>query len=81
MRVHVKLFAGVRQAAGCGELAVEVPDGASIGDVRAALERQVPSAQRLVARAMFASGREYATDQTPVDPTVELACIPPVSGG
>lgn len=81
MKVQVKLFAGVRQAAGCGEVELDVPDGALIADVRTALGNRIPAAQRLVERAMFAAGHEYVTDQTRVDPSVELACIPPVSGG
>ena len=81
MKVQVKLFAGVRQAAGCGDVELELPAGASIADVRIALGNRIPAAQRLVERAMFAAGREYVTDGTIVDASVELACIPPVSGG
>jgi molybdopterin converting factor subunit 1 len=76
MHVRVALFAGLRERAGCAELALELPDGASVGDALArlsALTEGVP--------VVLAVNREYANDADILQAGDEVALIPPVSGG
>jgi molybdopterin converting factor subunit 1 len=76
MRVHVRLFAGLRERAGTAELALELPDGASVGDALArlsALTEGVP--------VVLAVNRQYADDADILQAGDEVALIPPVSGG
>ena len=76
MRVVVKLFAGLRERAGTGERALELPDGARAADVWARLELGDEPAGLL-----YAVNRAYAgTDHALADGD-EVALIPPVSGG
>jgi molybdopterin synthase catalytic subunit len=76
MNVTVRLFAGLRERAGCDEVALELPDGARVADALAQmgdLIRDVP--------VVMAVNREYADDGHSLSPGDELALIPPVSGG
>jgi molybdopterin synthase catalytic subunit len=76
MEVNVRLFAGLRERAGTPQLALELPDGASVGD---ALERL----GHLTAGVpvVMAVNQEYARDEDVLHAGDEVALIPPVSGG
>ena len=52
-----------------------------VADLREALGEQVPQLRPILANLLVAVGTDYATDATPLDPTAEIACFPPVSGG
>ena len=81
MNVRVRLFAGARQAAGCEIVEVELPQGATIGDLRRQLAGEVPQLSGLLRQATFAVDTEYARDSDEIPPGADVACIPPVSGG
>jgi molybdopterin converting factor small subunit len=81
MKATVKVFALVRQLAGQETLAVDLPPGATVADLRRAIAEQHPALTDLVAHALFAVNADYATDATPIPTDADLACIPPVSGG
>ena len=72
----MRLFAGLRERAGAGELELELPDGAVVGDVwpALALDGEPPG-------LLFARNREYAERQAQLEDGDEVAVIPPVSGG
>jgi MoaE-MoaD fusion protein len=76
MNVTVRLFAGLRERAGADEVALELPDGARVGD---ALQRM----DALIAGVpvVMAVNQEYAEPGQSLAPGDELALIPPVSGG
>jgi len=76
MEVTVRLFAMLRERAGAGEIALELPEGARVRD---ALARLGTLAEGLP--LVLAVNREYAPDDQVLDPGDELALIPPVSGG
>jgi MoaE-MoaD fusion protein len=76
MRIRVRLFAGLRERAGAGEVELELHDGASVQD---ALE-QVTWLTDGVAVVM-AVNQEYADSGAVLHGGDELALIPPVSGG
>jgi MoaE-MoaD fusion protein len=76
VRVSVRLFAGLRERAGVGKRALELPEEARIGDVWAALDLgDEPSG------LLYAVNQEYATREQPLAEGDEVALIPPVSGG
>jgi molybdopterin converting factor subunit 1 len=76
MNVTVRLFAGLRERAGADEVALELPEGARVGD---ALERM----DALIAGVpvVMAVNQEYAEREQSLAAGDELALIPPVSGG
>ncbi len=81
MQIRVRLFASFREAVGQGALDWEAPDGATVGDVLAALREAYPALQRGPDRAMYAVNQEYVGPEYGLRAGDELALIPPVSGG
>ena len=78
MEITVRVFASYADAIGSDRVTVSVPDGATVGDVRAALASISTS---LPPHPLIAVNDKYATDDVPVGPTDEVAVIPPVAGG
>jgi molybdopterin synthase catalytic subunit len=80
VRVSVRLFAGLRERAGTDRLDVELPDGAKVGDLLAAMAATPVGALR-PRECVVAVNREYASADEPVNAGDEVALVPPVSGG
>jgi molybdopterin synthase catalytic subunit len=76
VRVTVRLFAALRERAGAGKRELELPPGATAGDVFAALDigAEPPGLS-------YAVNREYAERSVPLHEGDEVALITPVSGG
>lgn len=79
MIVNVKLFAQLRQAAGTGELSLELPSGATAADAARLLQRRHPGLDP--AGAMVAVNAAYAEPDTVLADGDVLALLPPVAGG
>ena len=79
--VTVRLFAGVREAAGVSSVEVELLAPANIAHAVEAASRAVPGVWRLPKTVLLASNGEYASYETPVEDGDEVAVIAPVSGG
>jgi molybdopterin converting factor subunit 1 len=80
MLLTVRLFAGLRELAGAGELPVELPEPASVDDLLAAL-RETPLGALPPRSFIVAVNRAYASAEAAIEPGDEVALIPPVSGG
>jgi molybdopterin synthase catalytic subunit len=76
----VRLFAGLRERAGSDRIELELPEGACVEDLLAALAGTPVGALR-PGQCIVALNREYAPAGTPVGADDEVALIPPVSGG
>jgi molybdopterin converting factor subunit 1 len=81
MNVSVRLFARVRDLAGADRVAVELPDGATVGDLRRALAVVHPAMAAIIGRCAVAVDAEFAEDARSLAPCQEIALLPPVSGG
>jgi len=81
VKVRVRLFAVAKQVAGRESVELDLPEGATIAQLREQLGVQVPPLSGIVAQMMFAIDVQYANDQTRIPPGADVACIPPVSGG
>jgi molybdopterin converting factor small subunit len=81
VKVGVALFARFREAVGRERVEVEVPEGATVGEVWMALARAHPVLSRYRPHTLFAIGNEYVDPARPVGAGEEVACFPPVSGG
>ncbi|MCA9055763.1 MAG: MoaD/ThiS family protein [Planctomycetaceae bacterium] len=77
----VHLFAGARDAAGAATLEVELPEGATVADLRRALQAAAPGLTRLRHSLWIAVNGDYAADADLLPEGAEIACFPPVSGG
>jgi molybdopterin converting factor subunit 1 len=81
MMVRVLLFAAAREAVGANDVRLRLHRGATFAILREQLRTTYPQAAQVVARANFAAGERYVSDNDSVPSVGEIALIPPVSGG
>lgn len=81
MQLSVRLFARARDLAGADSVTVELPEEASVADLKSALQNQHESLAPIVPHLLVAIGTDYADDSTNLDASAEVSCFPPVSGG
>jgi len=81
MKVKVLLFAQAKQIVGDEWIEVELKDGAKVSELKSTLAILKPDLASLLSRSSIALDQNYATDDDEVNEGVEVAMIPPVSGG
>ncbi|MFA5862329.1 MAG: molybdenum cofactor biosynthesis protein MoaE [Candidatus Thermoplasmatota archaeon] len=81
MRVRVRLFAGIRDVVGAAVLDMEAPEGGTVADVLAQLERAHPRLAAYRAHMLLAVDGESAMATRELSPGSVVALMPPVSGG
>lgn len=81
MRIRLLAFASASDALGTGETELELPDGADVARLRALLEERHPELGPLWGRLAVAVDGEIAGPKTALSDGVEVALLPPVSGG
>ncbi len=80
MHLNILLFGITREMAGHPCVRVELPDQANVAQLRQHLEAAYPQLRQL-ASVVVAVNEEYAQPDRVLQPTDEVALIPPVSGG
>lgn len=81
MVVRVRLFARARDLAGADAVAVTLPGGATVGELRRRLAADRPELAGLLERSALAVNDEFAPDDLTLPRDAEVALLPPVSGG
>lgn len=81
MHVRVLLFAGLRERLRSDSATLELPAGATVRDLLAALADQHPALRELLPPCRVAVDHEFVAADHPIPAGAELAVIPPVSGG
>ncbi|HAF70488.1 MAG: Molybdopterin converting factor, subunit 1 [Acetothermia bacterium 64_32] len=81
MKVKVLLFADLREVAGQGELALELPEGSTVGGMLRAIEGIYPALAGRLPQVKVAVGRRLAGPEAVIRPGEEVALLPPVGGG
>ena len=81
MRVAVKLFGSIREAVGEKELSVELPEGASAGELRRRLAARYRVFDDFGERLAVSVHFEVVPLDTALRDGDEVAFLPPVSGG
>ena len=81
MTITVVAFAQAREALGAGSLRIELPDGSRVADALGALETRHPGLAALRPHLAVALDRELAHGDRALADGMELALLPPVSGG
>lgn len=81
MTIRVLLFAVLAQRVGLRELSLRLPDGATVGDALDALCAEHEAIASMRETIAFAADMEYVDRDFVLRDGVELALIPPVSGG
>ena len=81
MRVNIRLFARLRDLAGAGELARDVPDPATVHTVWRTLVAEIPALGEYERAMSVAVNADYSRMSAAVNEGDEIAFLPPVSGG
>jgi|688.fasta_scaffold253620_2 molybdopterin converting factor small subunit len=79
-QVRIAVFAGMAELAGLRQIELPWQEG-TVAELRRALADAHPAVAPLLARSAVAVGGRYATDDDRVAAGVDVAVIPPVSGG
>jgi len=77
----VRFFAAHRERIGTDRLEVDLPEGASVGDLVERVVGEFPVLAAVLGAARFAVNREYVPFSTGLHDGDEVAIIPPVAGG
>lgn len=81
MTVHVLLFAGPRATLGTHRLTMQMPPSSTVADLRLALAKSYAEFRPLLGHSRFAIDDAFVNDECILYNQVEIAWIPPVSGG
>jgi len=81
VKIRVLAFATASQALGAAECTLELPDGATVGDLRRILAHRSPELARRLPTLALAVDGELASDARTLADLSEVALLPPVSGG
>ena len=77
----VRLFARAKELAGTDKMVFELVAGATVQDLRDRLRHNSPALAPFLERCAIAINCEIAKDTTVLPDKVEVAILPPVSGG
>ena len=81
MILRVRLFARARDLGGADTLSVELPPGATVGDLRLRIADARPALGPLLPRCAIAVNSDFAKDDRTLVADDDVAILPPVSGG
>ena len=81
MRVRVLFFGMLKDLVGKASDTLDLEPGASVADLLAHYETQIPRLRESLPSLALAVNQEYASAQTKLRPNDEVAILPPVSGG
>ncbi len=81
MKIHLLAFASAGDALGTTETELEIPDGSRVADLRERLDRDHPGLIPLWPRMAIALNGRIASADAELKDGVEVALLPPVSGG
>jgi len=81
MRFRVRLFARAKDLTGASSVTLDLPEGATVGQLRRRLAEEQPALAALLERSALAVNDEFAEDDWTLLAEAEIALLPPVSGG
>jgi molybdopterin converting factor subunit 1 len=81
MKLRVLFFSVLRDITGTDELTLEVPAGATMGDLLAQIETRWPKLRDWQNSLLLALDQTYVKRDEPLHDDAEVAIMPPVQGG
>ena len=79
--VEVKLFAMLREAQGADRIALSLPLGATVGELKREIATRYPALAPFLPTTRLAAALRFVTEDHVLERGQELALVPPVSGG
>lgn len=81
MTLRVLYFASLKDRAGVSDETIDVPDATDVAALWSALQDRHPRLRDMTTRPLAACDMAYASWDRRLDGVVEVAFLPPVSGG
>jgi molybdopterin synthase catalytic subunit len=81
LKIHVRLWGGLAEAAGFTEEPIEIADGARAGDVLDLIASRAPRLERYRKATRIAVNAEIADPELGLQDGDEVSLLPPVAGG
>jgi MoaD family protein len=81
VKVCARFFAQLRDLAGAESFAVDLPDGANVGDLLDNIYRRFPALRAHDKAILAGAGVEFVDRKYKLKPGDEIAIMPPVQGG
>ena len=81
MTLRVLYFASLKDRAGASEESIDVQESADVAALWAALQERHPRLREMTSRPLAACDMTYAAWDRPLAGVLEVAFLPPVSGG
>ncbi len=81
MRIRILFFAAYRERMGTGELLLELPEPATVGELLHAIRSLGEPFLYLPGAPVVAVNRRFASLQTALQDEDEVALVPPMAGG
>jgi molybdopterin converting factor small subunit len=79
--LRVQFFSQLREIVGGGELALDLPTGATVADLLAKLFQLYPALHEWERNLLIGAGVEFVGHDYVIQPDDEIAVMPPVQGG
>lgn len=80
-KIRILFFATLRDRAGQPNVELDLPEGATVADLKALVAERFPNARQIMGHALVSINQTYAFDEDRVPENAEVALFPPVSGG
>jgi molybdopterin converting factor subunit 1 len=81
MQIRVLFFGALKDLAGQGSDSINLPEGATLGDVLEHYESRIPKWRNFAGSMAMSVNQEYAGPEAKLSPGDEVGLLPPVSGG
>ena len=79
--IKVLFFATLRDRMGAKSVQIEIPDGATVRELKENIARQYPGVAPSLKTVLTAVNHEYASEDAVLPVNAEVGMFPPVSGG
>jgi molybdopterin converting factor subunit 1 len=79
--INVRLFAGLHDLVGKRDVVLDLPDGATVEQLRDRLGEEYPIVQPFLMTLVCAVDEEYVPPEYVLHEGEDVALIPPISGG
>ena len=79
--MRVQFFSQLKEIVGASEIMLDLPDGTSVADLLTRLYCDFPELEKWDRRLLVGAGLDFVTRDHVIQPTDEIAIMPPVQGG